>query len=127
MLIIRSQQIDSMAEGRWADFERRLAIHVAEVLPAEATALGPGGLAAAIGRHVQAARSMGLDTERDVARYVDLFIALGAAPGGVPLDGWLGPILGDEDEAPGVRLSRAYGQLPARSPAHEGLAAWWAA
>lgn len=127
MLIIRHEQLDAMAEARWSSFKGRVARHLVEVLPAETAELGDSGLAPAIDRYVQAARELGLTTERDVSRYVDLFVALGPSIGDNPLNNWLGPILGDQDETPSDRLSRAYGQLPARSPAHEHLAAWWVA
>jgi hypothetical protein len=116
-----------MAEARWMGLQVKMARHVTDVLPVQAAALGAAGLRETIDRHLRAARDLGLATERDVARYIDLFVALGPATEADLQASWLGPILADDQDPPSDRVSRAYARLTAHAPEHASLAAWWVA
>ena len=125
MLIIRREQLEGLGTAQWRSFNARLAVHLRDVVPAQAAALGEG-LEPAIEHHLAAARESGFTTERDLARYVDLVVALGPGFGDLRAS-WIGRIVADPGLDQRDRISVVYLLLPQKAPECADLAAWWAA
>ncbi len=123
VLIVRPQQMSALVDARLSAFKSRLAVHITEVLPEQAAALGPAGLEAAIDRHVPEAMALGLESEHDLARYVDLAVTLGPAWRG----DWTAPILADSNLTPSDRITEIFIQLPLHVKGSQALSEWWAA
>jgi hypothetical protein len=115
MLIIRSAQVAALDAAVLAGFRRRLLAHVRQTLPGRA-AQDDDGLLAEIDSAIGQARALGLETERDVARFVDL--ALGVGPDFVdqPATAWVREVLGDRRRPGSGRLDAVYDRLERERP-----------
>jgi hypothetical protein len=75
--VIRSSQIEQLDRVQEERFEARLAAHLTEHFPEPAGELGPDGVLAAIRHGVRKARGYGIETERDLCKYLDLMFVFG--------------------------------------------------
>ena len=103
MLRIRNEQMQAFGNEADREFQQRLVRHVAKMFPKKATALGPAGLRARVRRGVTKARKHGFATERHIATYVDLTMAVGMDFDRLP---WAQPVLLDREADAAARIRR---------------------
>ena len=77
MLTIRREQLEALAEARKRDFERRVRVHLEETQPELHDELGEETVRASIQWGIERALGHGLESEYDIARYIDAMYALG--------------------------------------------------
>jgi hypothetical protein len=94
MLTIRREQIRALAEPGVEDFLRRAAAHLREYFGADCTALGEVALRDAIRHGYQRASGYGLETERDLLRYLTLMFVFGRDFDVDPAFPWAREVLG---------------------------------
>ena len=109
MLKIRKEQMDAFSEAALRSFEGRMAAHLGEFFPKQCKALGEAHVRDTIRYGIERAKTFGIVSSRDVAKYVVLMIALGRNFDGDPKLPWAGDILRDSELAdPGVRVDLLY-------------------
>jgi len=89
----------------------RLTTHVKTVWPAECSELGEVALGEMVRAAVQRGSALGLSTEHDIARYVDLSFILAKDFETHPLAGWARGILADRLLSPRMKLERLYQRM----------------
>ena len=89
-------------------FKNRTYQHLIAIWPEECKSLGEEAVRASIQEGLTKARSYGLNSELDVARYIDLIYTLGDSFDCNPELPWAGAILRDDSLAPGQRLDALY-------------------
>jgi len=124
MLIIRNDQVAALDAAMLNSFRGRMAAHLKETLPDQVGSQDDATLTATIDAGIDAARSLGLSAERDVARFVDLVVGLGPSFLDAAETSWTRALLENQRQAPSARLDAVYRQLESRRP---DLASVWAA
>lgn len=105
MLIIRQNQLDLFDKRAGHEYEERLHTRLWKRYPEEAHALGEQPLRNLIRRGVSRSKQYGLESERDVALFVDLMLFLGPRFDQDPGLPWVSEILNDEYIIdPGLRI-----------------------
>jgi hypothetical protein len=92
-------------------FSARVVAHVKAVWPAECAELGDAAVAEIVRGAIQRGGSLGLLTELEVVRFVDLAFILAKDFDTNPLAAWTRPILADKTAQPGVRLDKLYQRM----------------
>jgi len=92
-------------------FLTRVTAHVKAVWPAESAELGDAVLGEIVRTAVQRGSALGLATEHDLVRYVDLSFILAKDFESHPLAGWTRPILADRLLSPRMKLDRLYQRM----------------
>ena len=77
MLTIRREQLNLLAADRRRDFEERLARHLLRFFPDKVASLAEGEFHAFIRHGSARAARYGLDTERDICKYLSLMCVFG--------------------------------------------------
>jgi hypothetical protein len=108
MFKLRKEHLDAFEAQVVKLFAERLQVHLKAVWPAECKDLGDGGLAELVPKAIQRAAALGLSSEFDVVRFVDLYFLLGLEFETNPLAGWTRPILGDPALRPTARMDMLY-------------------
>src|SRR5260370_7581855 len=111
MLRLRKEHLDALEAHVVNLFISRVIAHVKAVWPAESTELGDCVVAEIVRGAVQRGASLGLSTEHDLVRYVDLSFLLAKDFEISPLAGWTRPILADRTLAPGSKVDRLYQRM----------------
>jgi hypothetical protein len=125
MLIIRKAQMEALDAHMLESFYRRLARHTREVLPAVVAAWSDQRLRDAVVTESNRAKTFGFESERDVARFVGLSLALGPDFTEQPAFRWAHEDLTDTSRPAETRMNRIYGELATRHPAAAPLVAAW--
>lgn len=115
-MIIRKDQIDAFKEQMAQGFEERLIAHVREAFGARAGTLDDAGLGEEVRYGIGRARDHGMETEREVARFVDLMWLLRRDFDTSPETAWTRPILADKSSSAENRLRRLYAGARAMQP-----------
>jgi len=92
-------------------FLGRVIAHVKAVWPAESAELGDPALGELVRSAVQRGSTLGLSTEHDLVRYVDLTFILTRDFETNPLAGWTRGILADRLLSPRMKLDRLYQRM----------------
>ena len=92
-------------------FLARVTAHVKAVWPGESAELGDVALAEMVRAAVQRGSALGLSTELDLVRYVDLSFILTRDFETHPLAGWTRGILADRLLSPRMKLDRLYQRM----------------
>ena len=108
MLKLRKQHLDAFEAHVVGLFTARVLAHVKAVWAAECTGLGDATVAELVREGIKRAAALGLTSEYDVVRYVDLTFILVKDFEMNPLAMWTRPILADRSLAPTARLDRLY-------------------
>jgi len=111
MLKLRKEHLDAFEAQAISQFTMRVMAHVKEVWPAECGGLGEATVADLVRGGIQRAAVLGLASEHDVVRFVDLSFILGKDFETSPLAGWTRPVLSDRTLAPGAKLDRLYQRM----------------
>jgi len=77
MLVIRKEQMDTLAAARLLSFEAKMIDHLQKVYPEWSRALGPEKLSEFVRHGINRARLHGFEVELDVARYLHVMHDLG--------------------------------------------------
>lgn len=89
-------------------FASRVVAHVKSVWPAECGELGEPAVAEIVRGAIQRGAALGLSTELDIVRFVDLAFILAKDFDTNPLAVWTRPILADKAAPPAARLDKLY-------------------
>ncbi len=108
MFKLRKEHLDAFEAQVVKLFTARLLAHLKAVWPAECKELGEAPLAELVRKAIQRAAALGLSSEYDVARFIDLFFLLGTEFETNPLAGWTRPILTDPALQPTARMDMLY-------------------
>ena len=92
-------------------FASRAVAHAKAVWPAECGELGDGAVGELVRGTIQRAAALGLSTEFDIVRFVDLAFILARDFDTNPLAEWTRPILADKTAAPAARLEKVYQRM----------------
>jgi hypothetical protein len=114
-MIIRSSQLEALAESQQSLFLDRLMDHFRRIWPARVEALGDGYrpfLEAA----VRAARAYELNTEQQIARFTNLWFVWGPGFPTLPEHQWAAEILHDPERPPHVRIHQLVYETKMRLP-----------
>lgn len=102
-MVIRDEQLDQLAASRKDDFIERLMDHFRRVHPDDVAALGTGYRDWTLG-NVSDAERIGLRTEQQVARFVNLCFVWGKGFVWSPGHRWAREIATDPERAPHLKI-----------------------
>lgn len=105
-MIIRKEQSDAFRQQLTQSFEDRVAAHLRTTQPTETQHLEEPALRADIRAGMTRAAQYGIETERDVARFIDLMFRLRRDFDTSPETPWARPILLDKASSADNRLRR---------------------
>lgn len=108
MLKLRSQHLAAFEAHVVNQFTTRVLAHVKAVWPAECDGLGEPTVGELVRDGIKRAAALGLTSECDIVRYVDLTFILVKDFETNPLSMWTRPILADRSLAPTAKLDRLY-------------------
>lgn len=111
MLKLRKEHLKAFDTQAVSLFGLRVTAHVKAVWAAECAELGDDAVAETVRNSIQRAAAIGLSSEHDVVRYVDLSFILAGDLDTNPLAAWTKPILADRKLAPGARMDRLYQRM----------------
>lgn len=115
MIHVNAEQMAALEDTARVQYQARLCERLFALYPQEAGALGEPGVAALVADGQTRAAQYGIDSERDVALFVDLTLFLGDGFDSDPDLPWAAEILQDELIVdPGLRIDT----LHARALAH---------
>ncbi len=111
MLKLRKEHLKAFETQVVSLFGSRVLAHVKAVWPAECAELGDDAVAETVRHSIQRAAAIGLSSEHDVVRFVDLSFILARDFDTHPLAAWTKPILSDRTLAPGAKMDRLYQRM----------------
>lgn len=107
-MIIRRQQKQALAQQAMRNFQQRMYAHVNKVFLEDCERMGEQAVRELISKGTARAAEYGIETEYDVARYIDLMFILCEDFNTNPRLPWAGRILNDENMKPTVKVDRLY-------------------
>jgi len=113
MLKLRKEHLDAFETQVVTLFTLRVVAHVKAVWPAECGELGDAAVADIVRTAIQRAAALGLSSEYDIVRFVDLGLILAKDFETNPLSMWTRSILSDRTLAPGAKIDRLYQRMEA--------------
>jgi len=111
MFKLRKEHLEAFEAQVVKLFTARVVAHVKAVWPAECAELGEPAVLDTVSGGIQRAAALGLVSEHDVVRFVDLSFILAKDFATNPLAGWVRPILADRALAPAAKLDRLYQRM----------------
>jgi hypothetical protein len=120
MLTIRQEQLDVFAQESMRSFIERMVKHLNQFFPEECHRAGGGRVLAAIQQGIGRAAKYGITAEVDVARYIDLSVALGLDFDSGKRFPWAIQILQSNDE-PQLKLQKLFEQFKQVRPVTEAM------
>ncbi len=111
MLRLRKEHLAAFEAHVVNLFISRVIAHAKAVWPVECAELGDPVVGEIVRGGIQRAAALGLSTEHDLVRYVDLSFILAKDFESSPLAGWTRPILADRMLAPRSKLDRLYQRM----------------
>jgi hypothetical protein len=111
MLKLRKEHLAAFEAHVVNLFISRAISHVKGVWPAECEEMGEAVVNEMIRNAIQRATALGLSTEYDLVRYLDLSFVLAKDFETSPLAAWTRPILTDRSLAPRMKLDRLYQRM----------------
>lgn len=111
MLKLRKEHLDAFETQVVGLFASRLVAHFKAVWPAECEELGDAAVLEIARTGIQRAATLGVISEHDVARFVDLSFLLAKDFETNPLSSWTRPIFADRKLAPEAKLDRLYQRM----------------
>jgi hypothetical protein len=92
-------------------FASRVVAHVKAVWPGECGELGEAAVVEIVRGAIQRGAALGLSTELEIVRFVDLAFILAKDFDANPLAAWTRPILADKTTPPAERLNKLYQRM----------------
>ena len=111
MLKLRKEHLAAFEAHVVNLFIARVTAHVKAVWPAECAEMGDPVVGEIVRNGIQRGSALGLSTEFDLVRYVDLSFLLAKDFETNPLAAWTRPILADRMRPPRAKLDRLYQQM----------------
>ncbi|QSQ19129.1 hypothetical protein JY651_27685 [Pyxidicoccus parkwayensis] len=106
MFVIRGKQMEALGLATAASFPLRLAEFLRETFPRQTAALDGPALVAFAGDGIERAEGHGIETERDICKYLSLMVTFGRDFDEDPAFPWVAPILLRRDLGPTLRINR---------------------
>jgi hypothetical protein len=111
MLKLRKEHLAAFEAHVVNLFISRVTAHVKAVWPAESTELGDPAVSEIVRNGIQRGSTLGLSTEYDLVRYVDLSFLLAKDFETNPLAAWTRPILADRMVPARLKIDRLYQRM----------------
>ena len=111
MFKLRKEHLDAFEAQVVSLFAARVVAHLKAVWPVECGELGAAAVADTVRKAIRRAAALGLSSEYDMVRFVDLDFILAKDFDTNPLARWTGPILADRTLAPGAKVDRLYQRM----------------
>ena len=111
MFKLRKEHLAAFEAQVVALFAARVVAHVKAVWPAECGELGEQAVVEIVRGAIQRGAGLGLSTELDIVRFVDLAFILAKDFDTNPLAVWTRPILSDKATVPAARLDKLYQRM----------------
>ena len=111
MFKLRKEHLAAFEAQVIALFTARVVAHVKTVWPAECGELGEPAVTEIVRGAIQRGAALGLSTELDIVRFVDLAFILSKDFDTNPLAAWTRPILADKAAPPTARLDKLYQRM----------------
>lgn len=111
MLKLRKEHLDAFEAQVVNLFTARVIAHVKAVWSAECGELGDAAVGELVRSGIKRASALGLSSEYDVARFVDLCFILAKDFDTNPLASWTRPILSDRKLAPAAKIDQLYNRM----------------
>jgi hypothetical protein len=108
---LRKEHLAAFEAQVVALFTARVVAHVKAVWPAECGELGDAAAAETVRGAIQRGAALGLSSELDIVRFVDLAFILAKDFDTNPLAAWTRPILADKATPPNSRLEKLYQRM----------------
>lgn len=126
MLIIRREQMQALSDYMRRSFEDRMVRHIAQSFPAQFKKLAPppagdAPVRALIQQGIERAANYEITIEREVGRFIEVMVELGAGFETRADAAWAQTILRDVTLSGRVRMELIHQQLRARSGATAGV------
>src|SRR5260370_16822714 len=112
MLRLRKEHLAAFEAHMVNLFISRVTAHVKAVWPAECGELGDPAVAEIVRGAIQRGASLGLSTELDIVRFVDLAFILAKDLDTNPLPAWTRPIFAEKTPTPSTRFAQLYHPMP---------------
>jgi len=114
-MIIRSSQLEALAESQQSLFLDRLIDHFRRIWPVRVDALG-NGYRPFLEAAVRTAKAHQLQTEQQIARFANLWFVWGPGFPTLPEHQWAAEILHDPERPPHVRIHQLVYETKMRLP-----------
>jgi hypothetical protein len=111
MLKFRKEHLEAFEAQAVNFFANRVFAHVKAVWPDQCAELGEPVIRSTVQAAIQRAGMLGLISEYDIARFVDLSFILAADFETNPLSIWTRPFIADKTLSPPAKLDRIYQRL----------------
>jgi hypothetical protein len=111
MFKLRQEHLDAFEAQVVNLFVSRVMEHIKAVWPAECAELGDAAVAETVRSAIRRAAALGLSSEFDVVRFVDLEFILAKDFDTNPFARWTGSILSDRKLSPAAKLDRLYQRM----------------
>ena len=108
MISIRAEQVAALAAAARMRFIESMLPHVARYHARQFTTLGEDGVRETVGAAVECAERHGITIERDVARFIDIWFALGPGFDVSPSFPWAAATLAERRLTPTARVDRLF-------------------
>ena len=108
MIQIRPEQMEVLDQLAVVDFRERAAEHLSRCFPREFSAKAPAERAAFVEEGLARAKRHGIGAERDVIRFLDLDVVLGARWDKSAQLPWAVALLKDRDRTSGQKLEQIW-------------------
>ena len=105
MLTIRNETMAVFSHATIKNFVKLTSAHVRKCFPTEYQSIGDAGLKEIIEYGMARAASHGIQTEREICKYIDLMMVLGRDFDQEP---WASAVLNDHGSTPHIKVCRLY-------------------
>ena len=116
MLTIRSEQMDALSAYMIARFERDMVNHIAQAFPKQFAEAGDAGTRKLVHDGIAKAASYGVQSERNVALFIDLMVAIGPTFDHDDRFPWVRQVLQDPDRPEQTKLDMIYDRMRHAAP-----------
>ncbi len=116
MLTIRKEQMEALSADRLRSFENQMVKHIAGAFPAKFRQIGEVETRTLIHEGIAKAATYAIESERNVALFIDLMVAI--SPGFDHDDGssWMQPILQHPEMPEQTKLDMIYDRMRRTAP-----------
>lgn len=111
MFKLRKEHLDAFEAQATNQFANRVFTHVKSIWSEETEELGEPAVRSLVQSSIQRAATLGMLTEYDVVRFVDLSFILAADFETNPLSMWTRPFIVDKTLTPTAKLDRIYERM----------------
>jgi hypothetical protein len=116
LVILRDEQLRAMGAVLFDKYASEVMTHVRELFPRRVKVMGNEAARALVDKALARGKEHGLQRERNLTLFVDLYFALGEDWESMPGALWLRKLLNDRSRGEDARIRLIYRRLPVRAP-----------